>query len=530
MSFSMIASALADLHDRRGVGDVLRGRAPVAPFAEAVLAELDELRHHRQHRIADPLGLLLQLLEVVLVDLDVLEDFVAGLLRDDLQLGLGAGEAGLEVEILLDAVAVGPHLPHGFGAEDVLEDGGVDGAGGHGGAFQNISGQALHSKCGLARDRERTEIYSGLMPVFATSARHFAVSLRMRAVTACGRAGIGLEALLLQVLDDVGLFQDFVHRAVELGDDGVRRAGRRDIGDPERHVVILDAGLHHGRHVRQRRDALGAGRRQRPQLAVADVLQRRADGGELHVEAAGDDVDRGLRRALVGNVGQLDAGVAGEQRGGEMREARKARRAVVQLAGLGLGERHQLGDAFRRDAGIEHQHIGRGADHRDRLEVVDRVVGQLGAERRRHAMRARGDQADRVAVRRGLGDDIDAEIAAGAGAVLDDELLAELGREFLRHQAADDVGGGAGRERHHDAHRLVRIARPRCANDGEAASSASRVNASGDRVHGASSRARPVMSCSKSLRPLKRGDPAMRGVMMTLSNVSSSSSSATGSW
>ena len=75
MSFSMIVEALADLHDRRGVGDVLRGGAPVAPFAEIALAEIDELRHDRQHRVADALGLLLQLLDVELVELAVLEDF-----------------------------------------------------------------------------------------------------------------------------------------------------------------------------------------------------------------------------------------------------------------------------------------------------------------------------------------------------------------------------------------------------------------------------------------------------------------------
>ena len=136
--------ALADLHDGRGVGDVLGGGAPVAPFAETALAEIDELRDHRQHRIADPLGLLLQLLDVELVELAVLEDFVAGLLRDDAQLGLRAREAGLEVEILLDAVAVRPHLPHGLGAENVAEDGGVDGAGGHGWPF--TSGRRFHSR------------------------------------------------------------------------------------------------------------------------------------------------------------------------------------------------------------------------------------------------------------------------------------------------------------------------------------------------------------------------------------------------
>ncbi len=99
------------------------------------LQSFDQLRHHRQHRVADALGLLLQLLDVELVELALLEDFLARLLRDDAEPGLRAGQPGLEVEILLDAVAVRPHLPHGLGAENVAEDGGVDGAGGHGGPF-----------------------------------------------------------------------------------------------------------------------------------------------------------------------------------------------------------------------------------------------------------------------------------------------------------------------------------------------------------------------------------------------------------
>ena len=57
---------------------------------------------------------------------------------------LRARQPRLEVEILLDAVAVGPHLPHGLGAENVAENGGVDGAGGHGGPFRKRV--TLHSK------------------------------------------------------------------------------------------------------------------------------------------------------------------------------------------------------------------------------------------------------------------------------------------------------------------------------------------------------------------------------------------------
>ena len=59
----------------------------------------------------------------------------------------------------------------------------------------------------------------------------------------------------------------------------------------------------------------------------------------------------------------------------------------------------------------------------------------------------RADEADGVAVGRrgqvGLG----ADIAAGADAVLDDELLAEMFRQVLAEQPRGGVVGAAGRER-----------------------------------------------------------------------------------
>ena len=100
-------------------------------------------------------------------------------------------------------------------------------------------------------------------------------------------------------------------------------------------------------------------------------------------------------------------------------------RAVVERAGLGLGERDQFGKILRRHAGIDHQHVGLPADHRDRREILDRVVGQAGAEARRDRLRARGSDPDRVAVGRRLGDRVGADVAAGARAVLDHDLLAE---------------------------------------------------------------------------------------------------------
>ena len=48
-----------------GLRDVLRRGAPMAPFAQALAAFLDELLHHGKHGIADPLGLRLQQLEII---------------------------------------------------------------------------------------------------------------------------------------------------------------------------------------------------------------------------------------------------------------------------------------------------------------------------------------------------------------------------------------------------------------------------------------------------------------------------------
>src|SRR6185503_15459499 len=67
-----------------------------------------------------------------------------------------------------------------------------------------------------------------------------------------------------------------------------------------------------------------------------------------------------------------------------------------------------------------------------------------------------GEQ-QRIAVRRRLDRQVDADRAAGAGAVLDEHLLAEPARNVLADEPGDEVEPAAGRERHDEAHRPVRI-------------------------------------------------------------------------
>ena len=56
-----------------------------------------------------------------------------------------------------------------------------------------------------------------------------------------------------------------------------------------------------------------------------------------------------------------------------------------------------------------------------------------------------------MAVGRALCHDAGADGAARAAAVLDDERFRELLGELVGDEAADDVGGAAGREADHDA-------------------------------------------------------------------------------
>ena len=60
-------------------------------------------------------------------------------------------------------------------------------------------------------------------------------------------------------------------------------------------------------------------------------------------------------------------------------------------------------------------------------------------------------EQQRIAVGRGLGDLVGADRAAGAADILDHHALAEPFAQALGEQPRQHVGGGAGRERHHDA-------------------------------------------------------------------------------
>ena len=166
---------------------------------------------------------------------------------------------------------------------------------------------------------------------------------------------------------------------------------------------------------------------------------------------AGDHREHGGAAAFVRHVLNVGARLQLEQFAGQMLEAADAGGGVIELAGLRLGVGEQFLRRMHRQFRIDGEHIGAGGEDRDRHEILHRVE-RLLVEPRIDRMRDRDDE-ERVAVGRGLGGEIGADHAAGAGAIVDEDLLAEVLAELVGDDAADDVVAAAGRERDDQADR-----------------------------------------------------------------------------
>ena len=127
-----------------------------------------------------------------------------------------------------------------------------------------------------------------------------------------------------------------------------------------------------------------------------------------------------------------------EHLAGQMRARAEPRRAVVELARIGLGVGDELRKRRDRHLGMHHQDVGQLRHDGDRHELR-RIEGEVRHEARADDERPlrRGEQG--VAVGLGAGDIFGAEVLRRAGAVLDHDGLAELrGRDAGRGCAASD--------------------------------------------------------------------------------------------
>ncbi|MNQ81412.1 hypothetical protein D3C85_964340 [compost metagenome] len=131
-----------------------------------------------------------------------------------------------------------------------------------------------------------------------------------------------------------------------------------------------------------------------------------------------------------------------------MRRRAIARRGVAQLVRVLSGVGDQLLHVVGGHRRVHHQDVGQVADTDDGREAGFRVVALLLVQADIDGQRAGGAEQDGVAVGLGVGHVLGADVAAGAAAVLDDDVLLERLSEFFGQAARQGVGGAARRKGH----------------------------------------------------------------------------------
>ena len=262
----------------------------------------------------------------------------------------------------------------------------------------------------------------------------------------------GLDAVGAQPFLHVGPLEDARESLIEPRDDFFRCARRRPHAVPAR-VLETRHLFADCRQLGYRRRALGGGYRQSAQFAGLDLRNRRRRRGEHELNLAAEQIGHRGAGALVGDVLHIGLGHLAEQFERQMNRAAGSARTKVERAWPGARQREEFFEVIRFDRRVHDQDQRAGGDQADRRDPLDRVVRQL-VERRVGGVAGRyHDQG--VAVWGGARDDLGADQTAGASAVVDDELLAELLRQTYRHHARNDIGAAARRKRHDHAHRFL---------------------------------------------------------------------------
>jgi len=136
-----------------------------------------------------------------------------------------------------------------------------------------------------------------------------------------------------------------------------------------------------------------------------------------------------------------------------MRGAAEPRRAVEQFARPRLGIGDQFGNRFHRQRIGDRAEVRHPGDDDHRRDILELVVWQALEHELVDGVNARRAHDEGVAIGIGLRDRIGCNVAARAGLVLDNELLAEFLRDLGGDDPRQNVGGAAGCERNHQLDR-----------------------------------------------------------------------------
>ncbi|KAF0118356.1 MAG: Type III effector NopBP [Xanthobacteraceae bacterium] len=220
------------------------------------------------------------------------------------------------------------------------------------------------------------------------------------------------------------------------------------------------------RHGRPALRTLLAPGRQQAQLSRIDE-RGPAAGIRLRGDVAAEHGGIGLRGAAERYMGPLDVLARGDVHHGDVQRCACAGGAVGHRVRVGAGERDEVLHRLVRAVGADRRAEAVAGDVDHVAEVGQRVEGHP-----RHVRQAEhGDRhlRQRVAVGPGAGGHLRrAERAAGAGLVLDDDALAEMGLRRFRQGAEAHVCRAARRPRHDQRHRPAGKACLRQTRRGEA--------------------------------------------------------------
>src|SRR5260370_23939943 len=103
---------------------------------------------------------------------------------------------------------------------------------------------------------------------------------------------------------------------------------------------------------------------------------------------------------------------------------------------------------------MDNQNVRLDGNQGDRGEILYRVVGEVAVQTVVGGEDAVVAEQPGMAVGGAFGDRFGGEVAARAGAVLDEDLMAPALGELLAESTREDVARPARREADHEAHRL----------------------------------------------------------------------------
>src|SRR5262245_15908997 len=154
---------------------------------------------------------------------------------------------------------------------------------------------------------------------------------------------------------------------------------------------------------------------------------------------------------------RLDAYRRIEKKAADIRNRANAGVPHVELALVRL----RIGDKFFEIIGrkilADRKQLRLLGNQPDRLEILLRVIAEIGIEKRCRRMRTHVPGNQRVAISSGARRAQRSDGAAGAADIFDDELLSEVARKDVGNDPSGDVGWPAGSEWHNHGHRFCRV-------------------------------------------------------------------------